>query len=52
MRAALHNLAAVAVMGVLLLGVLWVAGCNFDGSWDDLAWDHPTNWYDTAQHPQ
>ena len=48
---ALRNLAAFVVVSVLFLGILWVAGCNFDGTWDDLSWDHPTNWLDTTAHP-
>ena len=47
-----RNVAAFLVMCVLAVGLLWVAGCNFDGTWDDLQWDHPTNWLDQAQHPE
>ena len=46
-----QHVAAFALSGVLFLSVLWIAGCNFDGTWDSLEWDHPTNWTDTALHP-
>jgi hypothetical protein len=33
---------------LLTLGMVWLAGYNFDGTWDDLSWDHPTNWSSSA----
>ena len=47
-----RNVAAFLIVGVLFIFLLWVAGCNFDGTWDNLNWDHPTNWLDQIQHPE
>ena len=35
-----RNVAAFLIVGVLFIFLLWVAGCNFDGTWDNLNWDH------------
>jgi hypothetical protein len=56
LRDTLHNLAreaaCVFIVACIFLFIAWVAGCNFDGTWDDLQWDHPTNYNDTALHPE
>ena len=57
MRKALHELArnvcAFLFAVVLLFGILWLDGFDFDEygvTWSDLG-DHCTNWYDVALHP-
>jgi hypothetical protein len=37
----------------LFLGLAWLAGITSDGIDDHCdSGDHPTNWYDTAEHPE
>ncbi len=53
-RKALDYFFAVTFSLLLLAGILWVSGFDLDTSgtlsWSDLN-DHPTNWLDTALHP-
>jgi hypothetical protein len=55
MRAIIRNCLAFLFMFVLFLALAWVFGITpdglFYGRWADTD-DHPTNWDDSAQHPE
>ena len=51
MKNVIRNAAAFLLVALMALAIAWFSGCNFDGTWD-APQDHPTNWLDTAQHPE
>lgn len=53
MRAFIRNCIALCIMAALLVPLAWIVGLTPDGflygQWLENN-DHPTNWYDVAEH--